>query len=143
MNRPQKYTAFKFGWDCVAQHLSGLISEILGREVNCQAKQEDYDYWCAFTEEESFTIVEIATLIGNVNGDKELYAHLLPTDSNTSRSLSMELCQVLLRKALNADWVEELVREDTLWIIGDFPEEQNVTFDIKEVVFDASQVRNN
>ena len=126
MNRPQKYTAFKMGWGCIGHHLSGLISEILNREIKCSARQDDYDYWCAFTSEDRFTIVEIAELVEAVNGDKKMYAEALPTDSNTSRSLTMDLTRALLKKALDSDWIEELVREDALWIIGDFPEERNI-----------------
>lgn len=126
MNRPQKYTAFKLGWCCVNSHLSGLISEILNREVICETKQEDDNYWSAATIEGTFTSVEIATLIEAVGGGKELYVNSIPTDSNTSKSLAMDLCQALLKKALDEQWVEELVREDALWIIGDFPEGSNI-----------------
>lgn len=123
MNRPQKYTAFRMEWDCIGQHLSGLVSETLNREVKCEARQEDYDYWCTFTSEDKLSASEIAALVEAVNGNKEMYAEAIPTDSNTSRSLTMELSQALLKKAMDSDWVEELVREDALWIIGDFPED--------------------
>ena len=126
MNRPQKYTAFKLGWCCVSSHLSGLISEILNREVICETKQEDDNYWSAATIEGTFTSVEIATLIEAVGGGKELYVNSIPTDSNTSKSLAMDLCQELLKKALDEQWVEELVRDDALWIIGDFSADSNI-----------------
>ena len=126
MNRPQKYTAFKLGWCCVSSHLSGLISEILNREVICETKQEDDNYWSAATVEGTFTSVEIASLIEAVGGGKELYVNSIPTDSNTSKSLAMDLCQELLKKALDEQWVEELVREDALWIIGDFSADSNI-----------------
>ena len=127
MNRPQKYTAFKLGWCCVSSHLSGLISEILNREVICETKQEDDNYWSAATIEGTFTSVEIATLIEAVGGGKELYVNSIPTDSNASKSLAMDLCQELLKKALDEQWVEELVRDDALWIIGDFSADSNIT----------------
>ena len=126
MNKPKKYTAFKMGWGCIGHHLGGLISEILGREVSCKTKREDFDYWCAFTDDGKFTISEIATLIEAVDGGKEMYTQSIPTDSNTSKSLAMDLCQALLKKALDSDWVEEMVKEDALWIIGDFPEDRNI-----------------
>ena len=99
MNRPQKYTAIRLGWCCVSSHLSSLISEILNREVICETKQEDDNYWSAATIEGTFTSVEIATLIEAVGGGKELYVNSIPTDSNTSKSLAMDLCQELLKKA--------------------------------------------
>ena len=67
-------------------------------------------------------------MIEAVDGGKEMYTQSIPTDSNTSKSLAMDLCQALLKKALDSDWVEEMVREDALWIIGDFPEDENCTY---------------
>ena len=126
MNRPQKYTAFRMDWGCIAHHLSDLISELLERDVSCKAGIIEYDYWGLSLCEGTFTIVEIANLINYVDGGKAMYANAIPTDSTRTKSLSMDLCQALMKKALDSDWVEELIREDALWIIGEFPEDRNI-----------------
>lgn len=47
----------------------------------------------------------------------------LPIDSNTSKSLDMDLCRALLQKALDLNWENEFVSEDALWITGHFTDE--------------------
>lgn len=123
MYKPQKFTAYKLMWGYVSYRLSRIISALLGRTVTCDVQQEDDNYWSAAASEGAFTIVEIASLIDAVGGAKELFVHSLPTDSNTSKSLSMELCQELLKKELELNWEAEFINSDALWIIGDFEEE--------------------
>ena len=114
----EKHDALKLSWDVVAGYMGSIISALLGRTIRCQAKSEDGDYWSISAIDDTFLNTEIVRLAEAVQASEAALGKSLPTDSNTSKSLDMELCQVLLKAVLHLDWVQEYPHEDALWIMG-------------------------
>ena len=123
MNEIQKYTALKLPWAQVAKYVGAIVSAVLDREITCEAKCEDDNYWSVAAENDCFTNVEIVRLVKAVEGSEYMLSHALPVDSNTSRSLEMDLCSALLKRAMNLVWDTEFVAEDALWVTDHFPED--------------------
>lgn len=126
MNDVQKMSALRMTWDAVSRYIEALLSAILGRSLTCEAKGEDDSYWSVAAVCDTFTNVEIVRLVAFVNGDDEMLRDALPTDANTSRSLDMELCRALLKRALHLNWETEYVSKEALLLVGNFPEDASI-----------------
>ena len=112
------YPAYKLGWDIVSKVLSIKISNILGRAVYCQARWEDMDYWGVSATGYQFTIAEIQKLMHAMNTDAKACPDALPEDGESSRSIGMELSELLLQDALKATWECERYTQDEIWLIN-------------------------
>lgn len=122
MNEMQRYTALKLSCEFISRQFETILSVLLGRSFSCSTRCEDDSYWSVATTNDTFTSVEIVHLVKAVGGDDDMMLRTLPTDSNTSKSLEMDLCRALLQQFLKLQWQTEFVVKDALWIIGDFPE---------------------
>ena len=121
MNELQRYTALKLSCEFISRQFETILSVLLGRSFSCNTRCEDNNYWSVSTTNDTFTNVEIVHLVKTARGGKNMLSHALPTDSNTSKSLEMDLCRALLQRFLKLKWEMEFVVKDALWIIGDFP----------------------
>ena len=120
MTNIQKYTSLKLPWSQVAAYIGNLVSALLGRAIQCQAKAEDAGYWGISTVDDQFSNAEIMCLINYVNGSKQMIRQNIPEDSSFSKSIDTDLCHDLLQAALHLQWEAEFPEPDTLWIIGHF-----------------------
>lgn len=118
MNNIERFTTLKLEFSRVAWYLGNILSALLGREIHCTAKAEDDSYWSIAAIDDRFTNSEIVSLIQYVGGDATMIRRCIPPDSNSSRSLGMDLCEALLKHVLKMDWKREFVTEDALWILG-------------------------
>lgn len=123
MNEIQKCYALKLPWEQVSQYVGSMVSTILERDITCSTKGEDDNYWSVAAENDRFTNVEIVRLVKAVDGSEHMLSHALPIDSNTSRSLEMDLCRALLQRALDIAWDTEFVTNDALWVADHFLED--------------------
>ena len=64
----------------------------------------------------------------------------IPPDSNSCRSLDMDLCEALLKHVLKKDWKEEFVTQDALWLLGDWPEPTQFPEADENLIFIDSRV---
>lgn len=119
MNKP--YTALKISMEEVSSYLGNLLSALLGRKIICQTFYEEECYWSISAVNDRFSSTEIMQLILYVGGDHEMIQCNIPTESDTRRSLDVDLCNALLRRALNLEWKEEFLTEEAIWLIGDWP----------------------
>ena len=118
MNKHIKY-AMKLRWDEVAKIIGDIISSHLGRKVVCTAKYEDYNFWCASAAgDDTFTKEELNSLLDLINADNIKRYDCLPTDSDTSKSLSMDLSETLLATQLGTFWEHASICREGLWIVG-------------------------
>lgn len=98
MSEIQRFSALKLPWELISRYIGSMVSAFLGRNITCSTKCEDDNYWSVAAICDTFTNVEIVQMVHAVHGDDHMLQHALPIDSNTSRSLEMELCQALLKK---------------------------------------------
>lgn len=117
MNKHIK-NALRLTWGEVSYYISGFVSRYLGREIVCKATVEDGNYWDTAAVNTEFTKPEFRTLLSLVNADDFMYHESLPKDSDTSRSLGMELSEALLKRVISSAWHCRSIHEDGLWLIG-------------------------
>ena len=118
MNNIESFTTLKLELSRVAWYLGNLLSALLGRKITCGANAEDDSYWSISAENDRFSNTEVVELIQYVGGDATMIRRCIPPDSNSSRSLDMDLCRALLKHVLKLDWEQEFVTKDALWILG-------------------------
>lgn len=140
MNEIQKFSALKLPWEQVSRYVGSMVSAILERDIICSTKGEDDNYWSVAAEDYRFTNVEIVRLVKAVDGNEHMLSHALPIDSNTSKSLEMELCRALLQRALDLAWDTEFVAEDALWVADQFPEDAMIPEPNRHLLYVDSKV---
>ena len=140
MNEIQRFSALKLPWEQVSRYVGSMVSAILEREITCSTKGEDDNYWSVAAVNDSFTNVEIVRLVKTVDGSEHMLSHALPMDSNSSRSLEMELCRALLQRAMDLAWDTEFVAEDALWVADQFPEDACLPEPSRHLVYVDSKV---
>ena len=140
MNEIQKYSALKLPWEQVSRYVGSMVSAILEQDITCSTKGEDDNYWSVEAEDYRFTNVEIVRLVKAVDGSEHMLSHALPIDSNTSKSLEMELCRALLQRALDLAWDTEFVAEDALWVADQFPEDAMIPEPNRNLLYVDSKV---
>ena len=140
MTEIQKMSALRLSWDAVSRYFEALLSALLGRTIICNSRSVDDSYWSVAASFGTFTNAEIVKLAQFVNGDDEMLIEALPPDSDTSRSLGMELCRALLKYALKLDWATEFVSDDGLYILGHFPENVQLPAIDRNVLYVDSKV---
>ena len=118
MSNQRIYNTVKLEWDRVAVCMEEILGMVLATNIRCELHCEDKDYWSVAATNHDFTIPEIRRLLMTVQAPESWYDSNIPTDAETSKSLDMDLCRALLQEILKTNWVEELVKEDSLWIIG-------------------------
>ena len=118
MNKQRIYNTVKLEWDRVAVCLEQILSMILAKEICCKVRSEDNNYWSVAATNHDFTIPEIQRLLMSVQAPESWYTSNIPVDSETSKSLDMDLCRALLQEVLKTQWAVDLVTDDALWIIG-------------------------
>ena len=118
MSKEKIYSTVKLEWDRVAVCLEEMLSMILATNIRCKCRCEDNNYWSVAATNHDFTVPEIRRLLMTVQAPESWYSSNIPTDSETSKSLDMDLCRALLQEILKTKWTEELVSDDALWIIG-------------------------
>lgn len=122
MNNIESFTTLKLEFSRVAWYLGSLLSALLGRRITCTAKAEDDSYWSIAAIDDRFSNSEVVSLIHYVGGDATMIRRCIPPDSNSSRSLDMDLCEALLKHVLKLDWKREFVTADALWLLGNWPD---------------------
>ena len=118
MSKVESFNTLKLELSRVAWYIGNLLSTLLGRQIECTAQAEDDGYWSVAAVNDRFSNAEIISLINYVEGDASMIRHCIPTDSNSSRSLGMDLCEALLKHILKLQRDQEFVTQDALWLIG-------------------------
>lgn len=140
MNDIKRFTTLKLELSRVAWYLGNLLSALLGREIICTAQSEDGCYWGVRAVNDRFSNSKVIDLIQYVGGDATMIRCSIPPDSNSSKSISMELCEALLKHVLKLEWKQEFITEDALWLLGDWPEPVCLPEADEDLIFIDSRV---
>lgn len=114
MNELQSCTALKLTCEFISRQFEKILLLLLGRPFICHTRCEDDSYWSVAAVNDTFTNAEIVHLVKAVNGSDKMLSLALPIDSNTSRSLEMDLCRALLQYFLKLQWDTEFVVKDAV-----------------------------
>lgn len=135
MENIQAYRALKIEFGRVSWYIGCFLSALLGRQIRCRTQLEDDSYWSVSAIDDRFTNEEIMKLICYVKGDSTMIRRCIPPDSNTSRSLDMDLCRALLQHVLKLKWDQEFLTRDALWILGTWNEIPKLPNPSSDIVF--------
>lgn len=140
MNNIERFTTLKLEFSRVAWYLGNILSALLGRQITCTAMAEDDSYWSIAAIDDRFSNSEIVRLIHYVGGNATMVRSCIPPDSNSSKSLGMDLCEALLKHVLKIDWTREFVTKDALWLLGNWDEPLKLPEVDENLIFIDSRV---
>lgn len=113
--------AIKLTWPEVAGRIQAEIRKIIGRDILCEASADDETYWDVSFPLERIPLYEFYCIFETLGVTEEQRVLLLPPEeelTDSIDSLSLMVCQLLLRRSLGYDWECLHLTEDSLWILG-------------------------
>lgn len=116
----QEVRARKIGWLEVGSAIKSELKVLLGKDIDCIACQEDYDYWAVRFVGYRMPIAEVEQLLEILDAGKEMRDESipLPEDKQTTvGSIGMHMSRTLLRKAMQCDWKLELPEAKAMWLL--------------------------
>ena len=116
----QEISARKITWSEVGSAIKSELKKILGKDIECMAQKEDYDYWGIRFSGYKMPIEELKLLLDILNADEEMRdeAIPLPEDNETAvKSIGMLIARVLLSRVIQCKWKTELPDTDVLWLL--------------------------
>ena len=118
MNNRIYCRTLKLSWNEAASIMADYIGQVLQRKVDGTVGYEDGDYWGFYTKAENFTVTELECLVSHVKGDAKMRREAIPSDSDSSRSIGMDLSRAILERALKLSWNHESISDSALWLIN-------------------------
>ena len=116
----QAIPARKIEWAEVGSAIKSELKNLLGKDIECVASREDYDYWGVRLVGYEMPVSEVELLLNMLEADEEMRDESipLPEDNETAvKSLGMQMCRALLRKAMHCGWALELPEKEKLWLL--------------------------
>ena len=74
----QEVKARKIGWLEVSVAIKSELKRLLGKDIDCVASQEDYDYWAVRFEAYRMPIAEVELLLNILDAGKEMRDESIP-----------------------------------------------------------------
>ena len=116
----QEVKARKIGWLEVSVAIKSELKQLLGKDIDCVAKPDDYDYWAVRFVGYEMPIAEVELLLNILEADEEMRDDSIPLTKDKSvvvSSIGMYLSRALLRKIVQCEWEVELPEAETLWLL--------------------------
>ncbi|MBR4058589.1 MAG: hypothetical protein IKK03_01960 [Lachnospiraceae bacterium] len=116
----QEISALKITWPEVGAAIKGELKKILGKDIECVATRETYDYWLIHFTDYEMPISELEFLLDilDINDEMRDDTCPYPEDNETVvKSIGMLMPRALLERALQCTWVAELPDTDVLWLM--------------------------
>jgi len=116
----QEVRARKIGWFEVGSAIKSELMKLLGKDIECVASREDYDYWGVRLIGYEMPVTEVELLLNMLEADEEMRDESIPLPEDKQmavRSIGMQMCRALLRKAMHCGWTLELPEKGNLWLL--------------------------
>lgn len=116
----QEISARKIGWTEVEAAINSELKNLLGKDIECKAGQDDFDYWAVRFVDYEMPISEMELLLNILEADEEMRDESIPLPEdkeNVVRSIGMQMSRALLRKAMQCRWTLELPEAKNLWLV--------------------------
>ena len=116
----QEISARKITWSEVETATKSELKKLLGKDIECVAKKETYDYWAIRFTGYEMPIEELELLLDILNADEDMRDDTIPypEDNETEvKSIGMLVSRALLCRAMQCTWTTELPDSDVLWLL--------------------------
>jgi hypothetical protein len=108
----QEISARKIGWLEVGTAIKSELKNLLGKDIDCVASREDYDYWGVRLVGYEMPITEVELLLNMLEADEEMRDESIPLPEDkqaTVKSIGMQMCRELLSLQMQCSWEKELL----------------------------------
>lgn len=116
----QEVRAIRITWDEVSVMIQEAVRSILGTQILCKAKSDDYNYWSTLFENKRMMMSEVFQIFEQLNASAEQRQDSLPEQEEWTDSvdcIGMSASSLLLSHGLRMTWKEEYISDDALWLL--------------------------
>lgn len=116
----QAIPARKIEWSEVGAAIKSELKNLLGKDIECVASREDYDYWGVRLVGYEMPVTEVELLLNMLEADEEMRDESIPLPEDKQmavKSIGMQMCRALLRNAMHCRWALELPEMEKLWLL--------------------------
>ncbi len=120
----QELKAIRVTWDEASVLIQSAAHSILGIQISCKAKSDDYNYWSTLFTDRRMMMSEVFQIFEQLNASTEQRQDSLPEQEEWTESvdcIGMSASSLLLSHALRMTWKEEYIGEDALWLLDVTP----------------------
>ena len=114
--------AVKLSWAKVSECISEEVSKILGREVVCDSRWNDYCYWATMIAGKRIPIEDLYKILDAVDANDAQRGDSLPESVErtfTVGEIGMDVSELLLERYFGYKWETTHIDEDNLWLLGE------------------------
>ncbi len=129
-------TSHEISWEAVSRFISNELFRILGKEIKCKAKMDDYDYWAVNFLRYKMPIDEIEKICCHLDANDVERSDAFPTEKEDHvKSFGVAIANKLLSSAIRCFWRNMLATKDKLYLI-DCEERESLVIGHERVFFD-------
>lgn len=124
----QEVKAIRITWDEASVMIQDAVRSILGTQILCKAKSDDYNYWSTLFENKRMMMSEVFQIFEQLNASAEQRQDSLPEQEEWTDSvdcIGMSASSLLLSHGLRMTWKEEYISDDALWLLDITPKATN------------------
>lgn len=124
----QEVKAIRITWDEASVMIQDAVRSILGTQILCKAKSDDYNYWSTLFENKRMMMSEVFQIFEHLNASAEQRQDSLPEQEEWTDSvdcIGMSASSLLLSHGLRMTWKEEYISDDALWLLDITPKATN------------------
>lgn len=124
----QEVKAIRITWDEASVMIQDAVRSILGTQILCKAKSDDYNYWSTLFENKRMMMSEVFQIFEHLNASAEQREDSLPEQEEWTDSvdcIGMSASSLLLSHGLRMTWKEEYISDDALWLLDITPKAIN------------------
>lgn len=114
--------AIKLSWGEVSVCITDEVSKILGRQVICDSRWNDYCYWGTIIAGKRIPIEELYAILDVVDANEAQRRDSLPESTErtlTVREIGMDVGQLLLERHFGYKFETTHIEVDNLWLLGE------------------------
>lgn len=117
----EEVKTIKLSWEEVSEYVAIQVRKILDRDVICNARCDNSEYWTVFILSERMHLSELFKIFEVVGADELQREDSLPESAMTEgsvKTIGMDVSEMLLKRYLGFEWERKIIDSEYLWLIG-------------------------
>ncbi len=133
----KQVVTYEPSWTTVSRFISDELFGIFGKEIECKAKMDAWDYWAVQFSEYQMPLSEVKEICDRLDIDEEDRKDTFPTEGEQFvKGLGLSIVDKLLSLRLKKKWTEMMATEDKLFLIN-CDDRESVVIGRTTVFYDA------